>query len=134
MSAHNDPAPPRKDSVLIYVVDDDSAVRPLVVASLKRAGFDVWGFPSAEAALEVLRSSQRRPRLLVTDYQMPGMNGLELIAECRKLAPEVKSLSISGTPGLVTTQIPGGKPDAFMPKPFAPSELIAIVQELMRNA
>jgi two-component system cell cycle response regulator len=64
----------------VLIVDDDDIVRAYLSAVLKKASYDVQVAASAEEALRILDSSQFQ--IVVTDWQMPGMDGLEL---CRKV-------------------------------------------------
>lgn len=67
----------------IYVAEDDAACRDLYEAILSFS-YDVRSFPNGLLALEAIREDQSRPNLLITDYNMPVMNGEELIREARK--------------------------------------------------
>lgn len=66
----------------ILVVDDDNLLRNSLAESLKQAGFNVLeadgGKPGLAAALE------HHPKLIILDYQMPDMNGAEVLVELRK--------------------------------------------------
>ena len=64
----------------VLIVDDDDIVRAYLSAVLKKASYDVQTAASAEEALRILDTSQFQ--IVVTDWQMPGMDGLEL---CRKV-------------------------------------------------
>jgi diguanylate cyclase (GGDEF)-like protein len=64
----------------VLIVDDDDIVRAYLSAILKKASYDVQVAASAEEALRVLDTSQYQ--IVVTDWQMPGMNGIEL---CRRV-------------------------------------------------
>jgi CheY-like chemotaxis protein len=116
---------------LIFVVDDDQQLRPVLVACLERAGFHVVSFPDAESALAAVRDGSAAPKILVSDYQMPGMNGLRLIAHLREMIPQLRTVSISGTAELPELALPECRPDQLLAKPFLPSELIAVIHELM---
>jgi two-component system, NtrC family, nitrogen regulation response regulator GlnG len=131
MSARTDDSETLAPRKLVYIVDDDHQLRPLLERALVRAGFDVAAFPNAELALDALLAGETVPDLLVTDYQMPGMNGLELIARCREILPGLKTLSISGTPELMELKFPRCRPDTLLPKPFAYPDLIKEVRLLV---
>ena len=78
------------DSKLIYIIDDDDAVRDSLEALLLAEGYDVLGFASAEAFL-----TEREPSLAVgcclLDVRMPGMDGLTLL---KKLGSELTALPV----------------------------------------
>ncbi len=64
----------------ILVVEDDPAIRTLVQRALARAGYAVSAAPDGTASIAHLTKSL--PRLVITDLQMPGMDGHALIAMC----------------------------------------------------
>ncbi|GBD57082.1 response regulator [Gluconobacter wancherniae] len=66
----------------ILIVDDSATIRMLLSAELKNAGHNVTVAISGEEALDKLRDLT--PQLIITDLNMPGINGLELIEKVRK--------------------------------------------------
>ena len=70
----------------VFLVDDSSTMLASMAGVLKQAGVAVETAGSAEQALTKLASGPPL-RLMITDYHMPGMNGVELIKAVRKLAP-----------------------------------------------
>ena len=68
----------------IFVVDDEPMLLELAVAILQPLGFDVRTFHDPKKALSEYPAA--RPALVVTDYAMPGMNGMVLVHECRILS------------------------------------------------
>ena len=71
-----------KRGPMVLVIDDDPANLKLARVLLLSEGYDVQAAPDAEAALEVLQTV--RPRLILTDIQLPGMDGLELTRRLRR--------------------------------------------------
>ena len=69
----------------IYVVDDDNCILTAACTILKDAGYECTCFADADSCLEQL--NVRACDLLVTDVKMPGIGGLELLAQAQKLAP-----------------------------------------------
>ena len=79
----------------LMLVDDDPMVREVLQAVLQVEGYRVIACEDAECAVE---TAARTPfDLLVTDFQMPGMNGLELAIELTKLRPGLPVLMVSGS-------------------------------------
>jgi DNA-binding NarL/FixJ family response regulator len=79
------------------------------------------------------KATARRPDLVVTDYAMEGMNGLELIQECRKLHPNQKTILVSGTVDESVYANSTIKPERFIAKPYKPDDFVAAIRELARG-
>ncbi len=118
---------------LALVVDDEPAVRNLIARLLTREGWTVQEEPDAASALAAAAS--RRPNLVVTDYEMPAISGLELAARLRALDAGLPIMMISGHPDAAAQilTLPGGH-TGFAVKPFAPADLIARIDALVGRA
>jgi NAD(P)-dependent dehydrogenase (short-subunit alcohol dehydrogenase family) len=92
-----------KTKPLIYIVDDEVMILELATVLLEPLGYAVATFRDPAQALSALAAAAPRPALIVTDYAMHTMDGMELIAQCRQLVPQQKIALISGTVGLVGT-------------------------------
>ena len=109
----------------VLIVDDDEDVRQIITDRLEQAGFAVAQACDGLHALAELR--QRHFHVVVTDYQMPHLNGLALLRQCRLAWP--------GTPVIIMSaclDAPGeiaAARDAFsyLQKPFDADRLIALV-------
>ncbi|MHC4848589.1 MAG: response regulator [Planctomycetota bacterium] len=122
------PEPPPGQGKLLLVEDDD-AVRGLLVSELQSAGFEILAASTAEEAW-----SKRNAEidLLVTDVIMPGMRGPELAEKLRGERSDLKVLFVSGYQDPDRTRLPPlDARTAFLQKPFNPAELVAKVTELM---
>jgi CheY-like chemotaxis protein len=69
---------------MVLVVDDHDDTRSVVLRMLGFEGYEAFGVPSGSAALQYLETAT--PDLMILDYNMPCMDGLELLAEVRKHA------------------------------------------------
>lgn len=78
----------------VLVIDDDEETRTLAKAMLKGVGHEVEEAPDGGQGLEVFRT--RPVHLVITDINMPGMDGHEVIREFRKLHANVPIIAISG--------------------------------------
>lgn len=78
----------------ILVVDDEQAVRDLLRKTLTMADYDVDAADDGPSAIEKLRAVEYD--LLITDLKMPGMDGLTVIREARKIAPDLRVIIITG--------------------------------------
>jgi DNA-binding NtrC family response regulator len=114
----------------ILVVEDDTAMRDLVMRMLSEAGFGVLTANAAHEGLAILR--QRPVDLLFTDIVLPGMNGVELVKEARRLRPSLKVLFATGHRELATTSeaMRYGK---VLYKPLPKAELVHAVEELLAS-
>ena len=78
----------------ILVVDDDESIRRTLQAFFTELGYEVEAVPSAEAALNRLGAFE--PMMVLTDIQMSGLNGLELLARIREHKPDVAVVVFTG--------------------------------------
>jgi CheY-like chemotaxis protein len=118
-------------SATIFVVDDEPMLLDLASAILEPLGFNVQTFRDPKRAL--LEFPSAKPAVVVTDYAMGEMNGLDLVRECRRVNPRQKTLLLSGT---VDETIYDGvpvKPDRFLAKPYQVGAFIESVQELVAS-
>ena len=112
-------------SKTILVVEDQHAVRRVVVRMLRAAGFDVLEAANGEEALILLKNGPRVD-VVVTDITMPEMGGIELEKRLSLAASPVPVLFITGR-----DQDPALLPGPLLPKPFKPEELVAEVRRLL---
>jgi len=119
----------------ILVADDEPHILQVLTVKLRGAGYDVFTAGDGEEALELARTL--RPALVITDFQMPFMNGLEL---CRALAAEPRTEQI---PVLMLTarsyafekaDLAGSNIRGVMTKPFSPRALLDQVVALTASA
>jgi CheY-like chemotaxis protein len=107
---------------LAMLVDDALDVLTTTGRFLEAAGFDIVRATDGQAALASLVSG-REFRLLVTDYAMPGVNGIELTVQAQEKIPGLKTLIITGFPG--TEAFDNLPPNtAVLVKPFRRNALI----------
>jgi CheY-like chemotaxis protein len=125
--------PPKNSGPLVYVVDDEPMLLELATVILEPQGYRVKSFRDPEIALQTFGASKPRPDLLVTDYAMHTMNGMELIEHFRRLEPGQKILLVSGTVGEDIFQNSAAKPDRFLAKPYQASQLLGAVKSLLER-
>lgn len=116
---------------LVYVVDDEAMLLELAAVILEPLGYEVATFRDPDQALEAFTRAQRRPDLLITDYAMHSMNGMDLIKGCRRLEPYQKVLLLSGTVGPEIYHQAADKPDRFLAKPYHARQLIDLVKAML---
>ncbi len=115
---------------LVYVVDDQEIFAEVVAAILRSEDFETRTFDSAEAAMEQIERSAKKPDVLLTDQVMPGMSGMELIIKCRTLVDGLKTILFSGQVRDDVLSKYAVKPDKFLGKPFQPAVLLDTIAEL----
>lgn len=93
-TAKTETAHERKGRVLY--IDDDEALVFLVARLLERSGHEVTSFVSSSKALELLRATDQNFDVVISDYNMPGANGLDVLGEVVSLRPGVSVALISG--------------------------------------
>ncbi len=125
----------RTNRATILVCDDEPHIVQVVAAKLRNAEYDVVTAADGEEALE--SAMRDRPMLVVTDYQMPGISGLEL-ARRLKLRPETQSLPLvlltARGLSLDRSELADTNIRVMMCKPFSPREILATVQQILGGA
>lgn len=119
----------------ILVVEDDSEIRELLVFTLTREGYNVIEADTAEVALQKLDS--RVPDLILVDWMLPGMDGVELAKRLRReeLTTQTPLVMLTAR-GEETDKLKSfaGGIDDYITKPFSPQELLARVKALLRRS
>ncbi len=119
----------------ILVADDESHILHVVSLKLKNAGYRVLTAHDGQEALEI--AQQEKPDLLITDYHMPQLSGLEL---CRKLKQDPATAHI---PAIMLTARgyelePADTEQSgilrMLSKPFSPRHLLSTVEEVLAGA
>jgi CheY-like chemotaxis protein len=115
----------------ILVVDDDPSVRESVATSLMSAGYDVVVAEDGFRALSQLRKTL--PDVLVSDLDMPGMSGFELLSVVRRRFPQISTVAMSGA--YAGDELPFGViADGFFAKAGQPKNLFRAIQRLLLTA
>jgi two-component system cell cycle sensor histidine kinase/response regulator CckA len=118
-----------EEQFTIAVVDDNPAILTLVAKILCIQGYRVLEAGCGAEALDAAEQHCKPVDLLLTDVDMPGMDGVSLSREVRERWPETKVVFMSGgaTPDSV-----GGEP--FLSKPFALRELMTLVDDCLHSS
>jgi CheY-like chemotaxis protein len=113
---------------LVLVVEDDAFLRMVVIALIKKAGFDVVEAANADEAIRIL---ERRTdiRIVFTDIDMPGsMDGLKLAEAVRGRWPPIEIIVTSGHPRARNRALPAR--GVFLAKPYDCNEVVATLKLL----
>jgi CheY-like chemotaxis protein len=119
----------RTEVPTIFVVDDEVLLLDLAEAVLTPLGCKVQKFSDPEEALKAF--PQAAPAVVITDYAMGRMNGMDLIRECRRLNPQQKTVLISGTVDGEVFANAAVKPDEFVTKPYDISKLVTLIRGMI---
>ncbi|MBU4185770.1 MAG: response regulator [Proteobacteria bacterium] len=118
-----------RSNVKIAVVDDDKLTRDLVVNALMYCvNRDVLSFENGFSALAYLDTDKDSPDIIVSDVDMPEMNGLALLESIKKKWPSKICVIMSEDPASEKSASDLGA-DAFLAKPFKITDLFNIVQK-----
>lgn len=115
----------------ILVIDDEQSLINLVSAYLRPEGYEVYTAADGLAGLKAARSLQ--PNLIVLDIMLPGLDGLELLAQLRRESDVYVILLTAKTEE--TDKIVGLAvgADDYLTKPFSPRELVARIKAALRR-
>jgi CheY-like chemotaxis protein len=111
---------------MVLVADDESAVRRLVALALAARGFVPLEARNGLEAVELYASYRSAIVLVVTDLDMPVMDGFEAIDRIREISPGVRAVLMSGA--MRECRIPDFP---FLPKPFTLAQLMERVQRAL---
>jgi CheY-like chemotaxis protein len=111
-------------------VDDEPMLLEMAVMILEPLHFRVRTFRDPQTALAEFSAANPRPALIVTDYAMHSMNGMDLIRECRRIHPKQKIILLSGTVDESIYTKAEAKPDRFLAKPYQVSDFVTLIQSL----
>ena len=114
----------------VFIVDDNELLGEITRQLIDSAGYETKLFHEGLPARDEIVASASPPLVLVTDFDIGDINGLELIADVRAMYPGIKTLLVSGTaqPGVLAKH--PVKPDQFLAKPFRADDLIGVVGRL----
>lgn len=126
---------PKPGSEFLLLVEDEDAVRRLLLRVLQQQGYKVLVASNGREALELVKNHHEPLDLLVTDVVMPELGGPELAHALCPRYPDIKVLFVSGHTddamvrhGLVQDEV------AFLQKPFSPLTLVKKVREVLDAA
>jgi DNA-binding NtrC family response regulator len=113
----------------IFVVDDERIIRVTLVDELREAGYTVYEFSTANAAMAQI--SDLEPELIITDLSMPGMDGIDFLKKIKNFNPDIQVIIMTAYSN-VSTAVEAMKRGAYdyITKPFESDDLILTVQRV----
>ena len=120
---------------MIYCVEDDTAIRELMLYTLRASGFEAEGFPDGTGLFEALHHT--RPQLILLDIMLPGMDGMEILKTLRS-SPATASIpvilaSAKGTEYDKVLGLDMGADD-YLAKPFGMMEMVSRIRAVLRRS
>jgi FixJ family two-component response regulator len=122
----------KNEDPLVYIVDDDLAVREALRSMIRSAGMRCETFVSANEFLHHSRADG--PACLVLDVMLPGLSGLELSAELVKVRGEIPTVFVTGH-GTIPMSVRAMKAGAveFLTKPFSVDDLLSAIHQALER-
>lgn len=112
---------------LIAIVEDDDSLRPALVGLVRSMGYDGEGYDSAEAFLE--EDAGTRAKCVVSDFQLPGIDGLALAAMMRPIVPFI--LVTARTERTIDARAKAEGVLCLLRKPFEPDDLAGCIRRAL---
>ena len=116
---------------LVFAVDDEPMLLELITAILEPIGYRVRTFRDPGTAVRAFTLASPPPALIITDYSMFNMTGLDLIDECRRINPAQRIIMVSGTVDESIYRNAAAKPDRFLAKPYQARQLADLVRAVL---
>jgi two-component system, cell cycle sensor histidine kinase and response regulator CckA len=122
---------PEAEKKALLVVDDEEGIRELLTMLLESAGYRCLPAPNGAEALELFRDRHHDIDGIVTDVNMPVLDGYGLVRAAREIAPEVKIVLSSGSLGEAERRIAADlHVTAFLPKPYTSPQLMSCIRSV----
>lgn len=119
---------------MIWCVDDDNTIRDIEVYTLTQTGFEARGFADGVSMLNALK--EEKPRLIVLDIMLPGMDGTEVLRQIRS-NPETRQIPVimATAKGTEMDKIQGldSGADDYLVKPFGVMEMVSRIKAVLRR-
>jgi CheY-like chemotaxis protein len=112
-------------------VDDEPMLLELAERVLSTVECELRTFTNPATALREYTDAEKRPDLIITDFAMHEMDGMDLIRACRRLNPKQKIIMVSGTVDESIFADAADRPNFFLAKPYQPADLAVLVQKLL---
>ena len=114
----------------LMIVDDEEGVRRSLRKVLEQDGYDILLAENGQQAIQMVQQNREPIEIVISDFKMPGMDGLETLIEVGKINPEITRIMLTGyaTMESAIESVNAGI-DGFLTKPFENIELRAKVRE-----
>ena len=116
----------------VLIVDDSTSIRQSLRYTLEHSGYEVSDAPNGQEALSSIKPNTQ---LIMTDINMPVMNGIDLIKAIRSRTDSLKTVPIlvltTETQGDLRQQGKDAGATGWIVKPFTPEELVAVIKKVI---
>lgn len=121
------------ESNRVWIVDDDKSIRWVLEKALSREGMTITSFAEPEAVLS--RFTREMPDVILTDIRMPNMDGIQMMDEIRKMAPELPIIVMTAYSDLdrAVSAFQGGAFE-YLSKPFDIDEVVTLVKRAIKES
>ena len=115
----------------LLFIDDEEGIRRSIVRALRDEPYRVYTAGNGEAGMVVLKENLPYIDMVISDYKMPGRNGVETLADIGTLHPEITKIILTGYATMeAAIQAINNGVDGFLTKPFDNVELRAKIHEI----
>lgn len=119
----------------VVIVDDEQSARNSIRRVLESADFNCLTFEGAAQALEFLNENHTKVPVIISDYRMPGLNGVEFLIRCRAAWPEIPRILLTAFIDQLSLRdvVNEARIFRFLEKPFNNEELIEVTNEALSS-
>lgn len=123
---------PELGNLNVLVVDDSEQAVTVMEKILRQLGIEkIVSAPDGKAALDYLTGVDNSVNVVMCDWQMPNMNGLELLKEIRRVLPDIHFIMVTGKRDIEAVHLAvNSNVDSFLCKPFTPQQLLAKLENI----
>ncbi len=123
-----------RGEIHILLVDDDEAMREIGQEILKKSGYLVIVAKNGIEAIKIAHSHPQAFDLVVTDFNMPSMNGKELTQQLLSILPDLQVIISTGGSPMTKEELQAWGVSALLKKPYTQKELEDVVQQVLDHA
>jgi two-component system phosphate regulon response regulator PhoB len=120
----------------VLIVDDEEAIRTMLSYNLERHGFNVLQASDGDEALSIINQADKKPDIIILDWMLPGLSGIEVCTILRTKATTrtipIIMLTAKGEEFDKVKGLESGVDD-YIVKPFSPNELVARIKAILRR-
>jgi two-component system cell cycle sensor histidine kinase/response regulator CckA len=125
-------APPGKDNERILLVDDEIDLVESAIRVLRWMGYQVKGVTLPAEAVEMIRAQPHQFDLIISDFSMPQMNGIQLAEEIKRINPGIPIILLTGFGSDISKkQIKSNVINGIVTKPISKNELAIVIRKVL---